>query len=104
LQLDDVKKLEYLFPFINIIFAKWHYQYLPGVYLEAYIKDEVIIVQNKKVKAKMQLTGPLRPYDATEGLIPSKHKWPDSYLGFKPPINNPGFESKFTHCTQVEQR
>ena len=44
----------------------------------------------------MQLTGPLRPYDATEGLIPSKHKWPVSYLGFKPPINNPGFESKFT--------
>jgi hypothetical protein len=48
--------------------AKWHYQYLPGVYLGAYIKDEVIIAQNKKVTAKMQLTGPLRPYDATEGL------------------------------------
>jgi hypothetical protein len=52
LQLDDVK----------------HYQYLPGVYLGAYIKGEVIIVQNKKVLAKMQLTGPLRPYDTTEGL------------------------------------
>jgi hypothetical protein len=49
MQLDDVKKLGYLFPFVNIILAKWHYQYLPGVYLGAYIKDEVIIVQNKKV-------------------------------------------------------
>jgi hypothetical protein len=38
----------YLFPFVNIILAKWHYQYLCGVYLGAYIKDEVIIVQNKK--------------------------------------------------------
>jgi hypothetical protein len=35
-----------------------------------YIKDEVLIVQNKKkVFAKMQLNGPLRPYDATEGLM-----------------------------------
>jgi hypothetical protein len=33
-----------------------------------YIKDKVIVVQNKKVKAKMQLARPLRPYDATEGL------------------------------------
>jgi hypothetical protein len=50
LQLEDVKKLGYLFPFVDIILAKWHYQlYLPGVYLGAYIKDEVIIVQNKKV-------------------------------------------------------
>jgi hypothetical protein len=64
LQLDDVKKLGYLFPFVIIILVKWHYQYLSGVCLGAYIKDEVIIVQNKK----MQLTGPLRPYDATEGL------------------------------------
>jgi hypothetical protein len=47
LQLDDVIKLGYLFPFVNIILAKWHYRYLPGVYLEAYIKEEVIIVQNK---------------------------------------------------------
>jgi hypothetical protein len=68
LQLDDVKKLGYLFPFVNIILAKWHYYYIPGVYSGAYIKDEVIIVQNKKVYAKMQLIGPLRPYDATEGL------------------------------------
>jgi hypothetical protein len=70
LQLDDVKKFGYLFPFVNIVLAKWHYQYLPGVYLGAYIKYEVIIVQNKKkVQAKMQLTGPLRLYDATKGLI-----------------------------------
>ena len=69
MQSEDVKKLGYLFPFLNIILAKWHYQYLPGVHLGAYIKDEVIIVQNKKVTAKMQLTGPLRPYDATEGLM-----------------------------------
>jgi hypothetical protein len=48
LQLDDVKKLGYLFPFVNIILAKWHYQYLSGVYLGAYIKGEVIIVQNKR--------------------------------------------------------
>jgi hypothetical protein len=48
LQLNDVKELGYLFPFVNIILAKWHYQYFPGVYLGAYIKDEVIIVQNKK--------------------------------------------------------
>jgi hypothetical protein len=30
--------------------------------------DKVIIVQNNKVYAKMQLAVPLRPYDATEGL------------------------------------
>jgi hypothetical protein len=38
-----------VFPFENIILAIWHYQYLPGVYLGAYIKGEVIIVQKKKV-------------------------------------------------------
>jgi hypothetical protein len=68
LQLDDVKKFGCLFPFVNISLAKWHYQYLPDVYLGAYMKSEVIIVQNEKVYAKMQLTGPPRPYDATEGL------------------------------------
>jgi hypothetical protein len=44
-----LKRLGYLFPFVNIILAKWHYQYLPGVYLGAYIKDEVVTVQNKNV-------------------------------------------------------
>jgi hypothetical protein len=50
-----------LFPFVNIILEKCHYQYLPDVYLGTFIKDEVIIVQNKKVEAKMELAGPLRP-------------------------------------------
>jgi hypothetical protein len=30
--------------------------------------------------------------------------WPVAYLRFKPPINDPGFKSRFARCTQVEQR
>jgi hypothetical protein len=37
------------------------------IFRSIYIKDEVIIVQNNEVQAKIQLSGPLGPYDATDG-------------------------------------